>query len=172
PPGGPRRRRRPVGRRHMSEGRPTGMPPARPDDPLRGATMTASPSRRRFIWGASRAGLALLAPGLLGASAQEGHSVITTTTQPTEPPTPVERRVPRGASAPAARDSPGAAPACVLLHGFPDTRRLYAPLAPRWAGVRRRVAAVASPGYGASDKPDGSPSPAATLGGARQAVVA
>ena len=50
---------------------------------------------------------------------------------------------------------PGAEPAVVLLHGFPDNRHLHDRLVPHLAG--RRVLAVDFLGWGASDKPPAHP---------------
>src|SRR5262249_26701619 len=97
--------------------------------------MTRSPSRRQFLQGARVAGLALLTQGPMGAGAREGHGAMTTMTQPTEPATYVERRIPRGAYTLYARDYPGAGPAYVLMHGFPDNLRIYEALAPLLAGA-------------------------------------
>jgi haloalkane dehalogenase len=66
-----------------------------------------------------------------------------------------EHRVPRGAHHLYARDHPGAEPAIVLLHGFPDDLHLYDRLVPELA--ERRVVVFDFLGWGASDKPTGHP---------------
>jgi pimeloyl-ACP methyl ester carboxylesterase len=48
------------------------------------------------------------------------------------------------------RDFPGAEPALVVLHGFPDDSRIYDRVAPQLAP--RRVVAVDWLGYGRSDR--------------------
>ena len=53
------------------------------------------------------------------------------------------------------RDYPGAAPAFILIHGFPDNSRMYEDLAGRLSAAGRRVIAFDFLGYGASDKPTG-----------------
>lgn len=53
------------------------------------------------------------------------------------------------------RDYPGAGPAFVLIHGFPDNSRIYEDLAPRLSAAGRRVIAFDFLGFGASDKPAG-----------------
>jgi pimeloyl-ACP methyl ester carboxylesterase len=52
-----------------------------------------------------------------------------------------------------ARDYPGAGPAFLLLHGFPDNLRIYDQLAPLLAAAGRRVVSFDFLGFGASDKP-------------------
>jgi pimeloyl-ACP methyl ester carboxylesterase len=132
--------------------------------------VSRAPNRRQFLWGASLTGRALLMPGHMGARAREGHGVMTTMSQPTEPSTYVERRVPRGASTLYARDYPGAGPAFVLMHGFPDNLRIYDALAPLLGGAGRRVVAFDFLGYGDSDKPEGYPYSTVNLEGDLQAV--
>ena len=66
-----------------------------------------------------------------------------------------EDRVPRGSYHLYARDHPGAEPAIVLLHGFPDDLHLYDRLVPELTG--RRVVTFDFLGWGASDKPTGYP---------------
>jgi haloalkane dehalogenase len=66
-----------------------------------------------------------------------------------------EDRVPRGSYHLYARDHPGAEPAIVLLHGFPDNLHLYDRLVPELTG--RRVVSFDFLGWGASDKPTGYP---------------
>jgi haloalkane dehalogenase len=53
------------------------------------------------------------------------------------------------------RDYPGAAPAFVMLHGFPDNCRIYEEVASRITAAGCRVIAFDFLGFGASDKPDG-----------------
>jgi pimeloyl-ACP methyl ester carboxylesterase len=53
------------------------------------------------------------------------------------------------------RDYPGAAPAFVMIHGFPDNCRIYEDVAPRLSAAGRRVIAFDFLGFGASDKPEG-----------------
>ena len=49
----------------------------------------------------------------------------------------------------------GDGPAVLLLHGFPDTARLWRNQVPALAGAGHRAVAPDLRGYGASDKPDG-----------------
>jgi pimeloyl-ACP methyl ester carboxylesterase len=120
----------------------------------------------------SLAGLARLMDRRMRASAQEGPGAVTTTNQVTDPAAYAERRVPRGAYTLYARDYPGASPAYVLMHGFPDNLRIYEALAPLLAGAGRRAVAFDFLGYGRSDKPADSAYTAANLEGDLQAVVA
>jgi haloalkane dehalogenase len=62
-----------------------------------------------------------------------------------------EQFVPRGRYHLYARDYPGAEPALVLMHGFPDNHHLYDRLVPELAG--RRVIVFDFLGWGRSDKP-------------------
>ena len=80
-----------------------------------------------------------------------------------------EHRVPRGPHRLYARDHPGAEPAIVLMHGFPDDLHLYDRLVPELAG--RRVVSFDFLGWGASDKPGGYPYTAANQTGDLDAVV-
>ena len=64
--------------------------------------------------------------------------------------------MPRGAHHLYAREYPGAEPALVLLHGFPDDSRIYDRLAPLLAP--RRAVAVDWLGYGRSDRVQPDPS--------------
>jgi haloalkane dehalogenase len=66
-----------------------------------------------------------------------------------------EYRVPRGPHRLYVRDHPGAEPAIVLMHGFPDDLHLYDRLVPELTG--RRVVSFDFLGWGASDKPTGYP---------------
>ena len=81
-----------------------------------------------------------------------------------------EYRVPRGPHRLHARDHPGAEPAIVLLHGFPDDLHLYDRLVPELAA--RRVVSFDFLGWGASDKPTGYPYTAANQLGDLEAVIA
>jgi len=54
-----------------------------------------------------------------------------------------------------ARDYAGAAPAFVLMHGFPDNQHIYDELIPYLVAAGRRVVAFDFLGFGASDKPAG-----------------
>jgi pimeloyl-ACP methyl ester carboxylesterase len=67
----------------------------------------------------------------------------------------VEHRIPRGGHSLYARDYPGADPAFVLMHGFPDNQRIYDQLVPILVAAGRRVVAFDFLGYGQSDKPNG-----------------
>jgi len=67
--------------------------------------------------------------------------------------TPTLRRVARAAGELAVADYPGAEPAIVIMHGFPDRRSINEPLARQLKG--RRVLLFDFLGYGASDKPAG-----------------
>ncbi len=64
-----------------------------------------------------------------------------------------EHRVPRGPGNVYARDYAGAAPAFVLMHGFPDNLRIYDDLVPHLVAAGRRVVTFDFLGFGASDKP-------------------
>jgi len=96
----------------------------------------------------------------------------TTPNSTTAPPACVERRIPRGAHSLYARDYPGANPAFVLMHGFPDNLRIYDALAPLLARAGRRVVAFDFLGYGGSDKPAQYPYTAKNMEGDLDAVVA
>jgi haloalkane dehalogenase len=67
----------------------------------------------------------------------------------------VEHRVPRDGSKLYLRDYPGAGPAFVLMHGFPDNLRIYDRLIPILVDAGRHVVAFDFLGFGASDKPAG-----------------
>jgi pimeloyl-ACP methyl ester carboxylesterase len=77
--------------------------------------------------------------------------------------------VPRGTHHLYARDYPGAEPAIVLMHGFPDDLHLYDRLVPEFAP--RRVVTFDFLGWGASDKPTGHPYTAANQTGDLDAVI-
>lgn len=83
----------------------------------------------------------------------------------------VEYRIPRSGHTLYARDYPGAEPAFVLMHGFPDNLRIYDRLAPLLAGAGRRVLAFDFLGYGESDKPADYPYSAENMEGDLDAVV-
>jgi haloalkane dehalogenase len=68
------------------------------------------------------------------------------------------------------RDHPGAEPAIVVMHGFPDNLRLYDRLLPHLSPPRR-VVAFDFLGWGGSDKPAGYPYTAANQVGDLDAVV-
>src|SRR5258708_27821229 len=67
----------------------------------------------------------------------------------------IEHRVDRGQGKVYARDYPGAGPAIVLMHGFPDNLRIYDDLIPLLTAAGRRVVAFDFLGFGQSDKPEG-----------------
>ena len=67
--------------------------------------------------------------------------------------TPTLRRVARGDGELEVADYPGAEPAIVVMHGFPDRRSINEPLARHLVG--RRVLLFDFLGYGGSDKPAG-----------------
>ena len=66
-----------------------------------------------------------------------------------------EHRIPQGQGDVYARDYAGAAPAFVLMHGFPDNQHIYDQLIPYLVTAGRRVVAFDFLGFGASDKPAG-----------------
>jgi len=66
-----------------------------------------------------------------------------------------EHRVPRDRGSLYVRDFPGAGPAFVLLHGFPDNAQIYDDLIPHLVSAGRRTIAIDFLGFGASDKPEG-----------------
>jgi pimeloyl-ACP methyl ester carboxylesterase len=68
------------------------------------------------------------------------------------------------------RDYPGAEPAILLLHGFPDNLHLYDRLFPHLSPPRR-VVAFDFLGWGRSDKPSGYPYTAANQVGDLDAVI-
>jgi haloalkane dehalogenase len=80
-----------------------------------------------------------------------------------------EHHVPRGPHRLCARDYPGAEPAILLLHGFPDNLHLYDRLVPQLAP--RRVVVFDFLGWGASDKPAGYQYTAANQVGDLDAVI-
>jgi pimeloyl-ACP methyl ester carboxylesterase len=82
-----------------------------------------------------------------------------------------ECRIPRGTYSLYSRDYPGAGPAFVLMHGFPDNLRIYEALAPLLARAGRRVVAFDFLGYGGSDRPSDYPYTATNLEGDLQEVV-
>jgi pimeloyl-ACP methyl ester carboxylesterase len=68
------------------------------------------------------------------------------------------------------RDHPGAEPAIILMHGFPDNVHLYDRLSP-YLSPPRRVVLFDFLGWGSSDKPSGYPYTAANQVGDLDAVV-
>jgi haloalkane dehalogenase len=66
-------------------------------------------------------------------------------------------------------EHPGAEPAIVLMHGFPDNLHLYDRVVPQLAG--RRVVAFDFLGWGRSDKPPGYPHTATNQVGEVEAVM-
>jgi haloalkane dehalogenase len=81
-----------------------------------------------------------------------------------------EHRVPRGTHHLYARDYPGAEPAIVLMHGFPDNLHLYDRLLPHLTPPRR-VITFDFLGWGGSDKPTGYPYTATNQTGDLDAVI-
>jgi pimeloyl-ACP methyl ester carboxylesterase len=81
-----------------------------------------------------------------------------------------EHRVPRGSHHLYARDYPGAEPAIVLMHGFPDNLHLYDRLLPHLTPPRR-VVTFDFLGWGGSDKPTGYPYTATNQTGDLDAVI-
>jgi pimeloyl-ACP methyl ester carboxylesterase len=81
-----------------------------------------------------------------------------------------EHWIPRGAHRLYAREYPGAGPAIVLMHGFPDNLHLYDRLVPHLNG--HRVVVFDFLGWGESDKPAGYPYTAANQRGDLDAVIA
>lgn len=76
-------------------------------------------------------------------------------TSQTERNTFDEHRIDRGQGSIYVRDYPGAGPAYVLMHGFPDNLHIYDALLPLLVAGGRRVVAFDFLGFGASDKPAG-----------------
>src|SRR5262245_14232882 len=68
----------------------------------------------------------------------------------------VERSVRRDQHRIYAREYPGAEPAIILMHGFPDNLHLYDRLVP-YLNPQRRVITFDFLGWGKSDKPPGYP---------------
>lgn len=68
------------------------------------------------------------------------------------------------------REHPGAEPAIILMHGFPDNLHLYDRLLP-YLSPPRRVVAFDFLGWGASDKPAGYPYTASNQVGDLDAVI-
>jgi haloalkane dehalogenase len=64
-----------------------------------------------------------------------------------------EHHIDRGAGRIYARDYAGAAPAFVLMHGFPDNLHIWDDLIPHLAASGRRIVTFDFLGFGASDKP-------------------
>jgi haloalkane dehalogenase len=89
---------------------------------------------------------------LSGTSTGRGNM---STISPAAPPR--THRVPVPGGALHVIDYPGAEPAFVLLHGFPDDSRIYQRIIPHLAP--HRVVAFDFLGYGHSDRADGNPDP-------------
>ena len=68
------------------------------------------------------------------------------------------------------RDHPGAEPAIILMHGFPDNVHLYDRLSP-YLSPPRRVVLFDFLGWGSSDKPSGYPYTANNQLGDLDAVI-
>jgi pimeloyl-ACP methyl ester carboxylesterase len=68
-----------------------------------------------------------------------------------------EHHISRGEGTIYARDYAGVGPAFVLMHGFPDNLRIYDHLIPHLAASGRRLVTFDFLGFGASDKPAGTP---------------
>ena len=68
------------------------------------------------------------------------------------------------------RDHPGAEPAIILMHGFPDSVHLYDRLSP-YLSPPRRVVLFDFLGWGSSDKPSGYPYTADNQVGDLDAVI-
>ncbi len=98
-------------------------------------------------------------------------SVTLSSTEPTAALTDYrEHWVARGSHHLYAREYPGAEPAIVLMHGFPDNLHLYDRLVPHLAG--HRVVTFDFLGWGASDKPAGYPYTSVNQGEDLNAVIA
>ena len=82
----------------------------------------------------------------------------------------IEHLVQRGPHRIYAREYPGAEPAIVAMHGFPDNLHLYDRLLP-YLSSGRRVVLFDFLGWGQSDKPQGYPYTAANQEGDLDAVV-
>jgi haloalkane dehalogenase len=82
-----------------------------------------------------------------------------------------EHRIPSGQGSLYVRDHPGAGPALVLMHGFPDHLGIYDDLVPHLTATGRRVVAFDFLGFGASDKPAGAAYSFAQQLGDLEAVV-
>jgi haloalkane dehalogenase len=67
----------------------------------------------------------------------------------------MEHRVPRDGYHLYAREYPGAGPAFVFMHGFPDNLHIYDKLIPVLVSAGRHVVAFDFLGFGSSDKPAG-----------------
>lgn len=99
-------------------------------------------SRREGLLAAATLGSLIVAPRAWAADPPRGFQ---------------EHYVARGAHRLYVRDYPGAGPAFVMLHGFPDNCRIYEELAPLLSNAGRRVVTFDFLGFGASDKPQGYP---------------
>jgi haloalkane dehalogenase len=80
---------------------------------------------------------------------------IGTNTNVNQKPSFTEHRIAQGQGDVYARDYAGAAPAFVVMHGFPDNQHIYDELIPYLVAAGRRVVAFDFLGFGASDKPAG-----------------
>jgi pimeloyl-ACP methyl ester carboxylesterase len=81
-----------------------------------------------------------------------------------------ETSVPRDQHRIYVRDHPGAGPAIILMHGFPDNVHLYDRLVP-YLSPPRRVVLFDFLGWGSSDKPSGYPFTTANQVGDLDAVI-
>lgn len=70
-------------------------------------------------------------------------------------PSFTEYRVPRSGGEIYVRDFPGAEPAFVMLHGFPDNAKIFDLVIPHLTAAGRRVVTIDFLGFGAPDKPAG-----------------
>jgi len=89
----------------------------------------------------------------------------------TPAPAFTEHHIDRGDGRIYARDYAGAAPAFVLMHGFPDNLHIYDQLIPHLVAAGRRVVTFDFLGFGASDKPATAPYSFAQQQGDLAAVV-
>jgi pimeloyl-ACP methyl ester carboxylesterase len=105
-------------------------------------------SRRDFLF---RAAACIATAGVLRHEARASAWQL-----PPAPPAPKEHRVPRGDGHNLyVQEYPGAGPALVLLHGFPDDLHIFDRVVPYLAKEGRHVVAMDFLGFGGSDKPDG-----------------
>ena len=84
----------------------------------------------------------------------------------------IEHRIATGNGSLYVRDYPGAGPAFVPMHGFPDNLHIYDELIPHLVAARRRVVAFDFLGFGASDKPGSGYSFAQQMGDLEAVVTA
>ena len=80
-------------------------------------------------------------------------------TNPQDVPLPAftAHRIKRDGGSVYVRDFVGNGPAFVVLHGFPDNSHIYDDLIPHLVSAGRRTVAIDFLGFGASDKPAGTP---------------